>query len=190
MDVQSPSPVRLRWLAVIVAFAFAFAPSACGRKESSSSATAKEGEAAAAPTAATGALSDGQRLVDGLTAEIEDLLGPIEKAGDDRVELKEIGERFRRATEAMRERGAELDKRLDEASRKELEAYAMAKWAPMAGRILAALQKARASAVDEIAPAEEVAEPAGAAPTQPGEPAAAAPSPRPAAAAPSAPAVR
>ena len=107
-----------------VAFACIALAAGCKKEAPAAPAAAAAPAAPAAGAAASGALPRAKELVDKMTGEIAKRIDEVEAAGNDQARIRTIGEDLKRALEGTRTEGEELVKKLNEAEKKELDAYA------------------------------------------------------------------
>jgi len=104
--------------------------------------------AAAAPGAAPIAgqsenMGRARQMIDKMAEELQKMIAEIDAAGTDQAKMKETVDRFKTTIEGMRTEGQELNKKLTEDERKQLEGYSKEKMAPLLGKMMAAMQKAQ-----------------------------------------------
>ena len=124
-----------------VAFACIALAAGCKKEAPAAPAAAAAPAAPAAGAAASGALPRAKELVDKMTGEIAKRIDEVEAAGNDQARIRTIGEDLKRALEGTRTEGEELVKKLNEAEKKELDAYAKEKIQPIYGRLMSVMMK-------------------------------------------------
>ncbi len=174
-------------LAAVAAISLALSLSGCGKKEEAKPAAGKteakagekkgeakaddkkaaEGEkkadekkAAEAPAAGGDNVVKAKALVDKMAGKMEEMLKEIEGAKGDQAKIKEIGEKFKKFAESNKTEGEALNKALKPEEKKTVDEYARKKMAPLMGKFMAVMMKARPGAPGGAAPAAAAA-PAG-----------------------------
>ncbi len=85
-----------------------------------------------------------KQLVDEMAASLHAWIAEVKAAGADTVRIRQIGDTFKKNSEAMKARGEALQGNLTAAEKKHLEAYGREKIGPLMGQLMAAIVKAQA----------------------------------------------
>lgn len=122
--------------AVLVAASVAASMAACAAPAASTKATQPQ------QTAGERRLERARALVDSMAERLGALLVDIEAAGGDEARIKEVGDGFKAAAEAMKVEGEALNKVMTAEEKKVMEAYAQKVVAPLMGKLMAVMTEA------------------------------------------------
>ena len=130
--------VRIRTVLVALA-CVAFLPAACKKADVATPA------AAPTPAAPAGSGSDQLALAKGMIDDMAKLAEQFNtdiEGSADGAKARELRDRFLAASEGMKAKGTEIDKKLTDDERKQLQDYSRERMQPIVGRLLQALGKA------------------------------------------------
>ena len=99
----------------------------------------------ASPPVVVDNLALAKGMIDKIAGVMEKMVVEIEAAGADQAKVKEIGDKFKASAEGMKTEGEELNKKLSDDEKKQLESYGKEKMAPLMGKLMGAMMKAQAA---------------------------------------------
>jgi hypothetical protein len=138
----------------VCAVALVASAAACKKEPTAAATPAPVAKQAAEPTGDH--VTQAKAVIDDMAAAVTTMVGEMQAAGD-AAAARQIKERFLAASEAVRVKGEELNKRLSDDERRYLETYSRDKLQPVTARLMEALAKGERAG---LLPVEVAAPPA------------------------------